>query len=92
MSGFAYHRPEQLAEALGALAERGSLAVAGGTEITASMCQRRRSPWIIRFLQRRGGVTDRAAHLHDAMTVTLERLGAAANAGAATEVAGSRPG
>jgi Polyketide cyclase / dehydrase and lipid transport len=49
-------------------------AVDGGTRVTESMSQERRSPAPIRFLQRRAGVTDRAAHLRQGMTTTLERL------------------
>ncbi len=49
-------------------------AVDGGTRVTESMSQQRPSPGPIRFLQRRGGVTDRAAHLHQGMTTTLDRL------------------
>lgn len=46
----------------------------GGTRVTESMSQERPSPGPIRFLQRRAGVTDRAAHLHEGMTTTLARL------------------
>jgi hypothetical protein len=54
--------------------------VDGGTLVTESVEQAKVSPAFIRFLQRRAGVTDRAACLHDGMTVTLERLAAAATA------------
>lgn len=45
-----------------------------GTRVTESMCQRKASPFIIRFIQRRNGITDRASNLFDAMTLTLDRL------------------
>jgi hypothetical protein len=48
--------------------------VEGGTRVTESMTQQRPSPAIIRFIQRRNGVTDRAANLRSAMTLTLDRL------------------
>jgi uncharacterized protein YndB with AHSA1/START domain len=48
--------------------------VDGGTLVTESVRQERRSPFPIRFLQRRAGVTDRAEHLRAGMTTTLERL------------------
>jgi hypothetical protein len=48
--------------------------VEGGTRVTESMSQRRPSPPLIRFFQKRAGVTDRAASLHQGMTTTLERL------------------
>lgn len=49
----------------------------GGTLVTESVSQDRPSPTIIRWLQRRAGVTDRSAHLTAGMTVTLNRLAAA---------------
>lgn len=52
--------------------------VGDGVRVTESMRQDRPTPFPIRFLQRRSGVTDRAAHLRDAMTTTLERLATAA--------------
>ncbi len=52
----------------------------GTTLVTESMVQSRRSPGIIRFIQRRNGVTDRAAHLRSAMETTLARLADAATA------------
>lgn len=52
--------------------------VVGGVHVTESVRQDRATPFPIRLLQRRAGVTDRAAHLHDAMTTTLERLATAA--------------
>jgi Polyketide cyclase / dehydrase and lipid transport len=51
-----------------------------GTRVTESMSQAKASPAIIRFIQRRNGVTDRAANLFDAMTVTLDRLAASVSA------------
>jgi len=48
--------------------------VAGGTKVTESMRQERRSPLPIRLLQRRAGVTDRAEHLRSAMVTTLDRV------------------
>ena len=48
--------------------------VDGGTLVTESVQQDRRSPAPIRWLQRRAGVTDRSAHLADGMAVTLDRL------------------
>ncbi len=53
--------------------------VAGGTLVTESMQQTGPSPALIRLLQRRNGVTDRATHLRDAMTTTLSRLASAAS-------------
>jgi Polyketide cyclase / dehydrase and lipid transport len=50
--------------------------VAGG--VTESMRQDRPSIFLVRFLQRRAGVTDRAANLHASMTTTLERVAAVA--------------
>jgi hypothetical protein len=50
--------------------------VAGGTLVTESVQQQKPSPAIIRFIQRRNGVTDRAAHLQAGMTETLDRLAA----------------
>ncbi len=47
-----------------------------GTLVRESMKQERRSPGMIRMLQRFGGVTDRETHLHQAMTTTLARLAA----------------
>jgi uncharacterized protein YndB with AHSA1/START domain len=52
--------------------------VGDGVRVTECMRQDRATPFPIRFLQRRAGVTDRAAHLRDAMTTTLERLATAA--------------
>jgi uncharacterized protein YndB with AHSA1/START domain len=49
-----------------------------GVEVTESMSQERPSPLPIRLLQRRAGVTDRAAHLRTAMSTTLERIAAVA--------------
>jgi hypothetical protein len=45
-----------------------------GVRVTESMRQDRATPFPIRFLQRRAGVTDRAENLREAMTTTLERL------------------
>jgi hypothetical protein len=50
----------------------------GGTIVTESVVQTKPSPLPIRLLQRRAGVTDRAANLRDAMALTLERLEATA--------------
>jgi uncharacterized membrane protein len=52
----------------------------GATIVTESMVQTKPSPAIIRYLQRRNGVTDRAANLRDAMNTTLDRLAAIATA------------
>lgn len=52
--------------------------VPGGVRVTESMRQDEPSPFPIRFLQRRAGVTDRAASLHAAITTTLERVAAVA--------------
>jgi Polyketide cyclase / dehydrase and lipid transport len=51
-----------------------------GTRVTESVTQVKASPAIIRYIQRRNGVTDRAANLSDAMTVTLDRIALAATA------------
>ena len=48
------------------------------TTVTESMVQQRPSSPLIRWFQRRAGVTDRAANLRAAMTTTLERVAAAA--------------
>jgi uncharacterized protein YndB with AHSA1/START domain len=52
--------------------------VTGGTLVTESMSQAKASPAIIRYLQRRNGVTDRAANLQAAMETTLARIADAA--------------
>jgi hypothetical protein len=52
--------------------------VDGGTRVTEHVRQDKRSPLVIRLLQRRAGVTDRAEHLRAGMAVTLERLATAA--------------
>jgi len=52
--------------------------VDGGTLVTESMMQTAPSPALIRFLQRRAGAADRAAHLRQGMIVTLDRLAATA--------------
>ncbi len=52
--------------------------VEGGTLITESMAQAKPSPAIIRLIQRRNGVTDRAANLRAAMETTLTRLASVA--------------
>jgi hypothetical protein len=52
--------------------------VPGGVRVTESMRQDRPTPFPIRFLQRRAGVTDRAEHLRSGMVTTLDRLAAAA--------------
>jgi Polyketide cyclase / dehydrase and lipid transport len=49
-----------------------------GTHVTESVRQARPSPRPIRFMQKRAGVTNRNAHLRDAMHITLQRLGVAA--------------
>ncbi len=53
-------------------------ALENGTRVTESMHQVKASPAIIRYIQRRNGVLDRSANLSDAMSVTLDRLAAAA--------------
>ena len=52
--------------------------VAGGVRVTESMRQDRPSIFLVRFLQRRAGVTDRAANLRTSMETTLERVAAVA--------------
>jgi hypothetical protein len=52
--------------------------VDGGTRVTEHARQEKRSPLVIRLLQRRAGVTDRAEHLRAGMAATLGRLAAAA--------------
>ncbi len=49
-----------------------------GTLVTESVRQEKRSPLPIRLLQKRAGITDRAANLHDNMQKTLENLATAA--------------
>jgi hypothetical protein len=51
--------------------------VDGGTKVTETVAQDRPSPALIRFLQRRAGVSDRAANLRSAITTTLANLAAA---------------
>lgn len=51
--------------------------VEGGTRVTESVVQTKPSPAIIRLIQRRNGVTDRAANLRSAMELTLTRIAAA---------------
>ena len=51
--------------------------VAGGTRVIESVRQAAPSPALIRFIQRRNGVTDRAAHRADGMRATLANLAAA---------------
>lgn len=58
--------------------------VPGGVRVTESMRQDRATPYPIRFLQRRAGVTDRAEHLRAGMALTLDRLAAAAEQQSAT--------
>jgi len=50
----------------------------GATRITETVSQQRPSPALIRFFQRRAGVTDRSANLRQAMETTLQRLCVAA--------------
>jgi uncharacterized protein YndB with AHSA1/START domain len=54
--------------------------VADGTLVTESMRQNQPSPAVIRFMQRRAGVKDRAENLRDGMTETLARVAAIAEA------------
>lgn len=49
------------------------------TVVTESMVQTKVSSALIRWFQRRAGVTDRAANLRAAMTTTLERVAVAAD-------------
>jgi hypothetical protein len=49
-------------------------AVPGGTRLTESVTQAKPSPPIIRFLQRRAGVTDRQAHLHAGIESSLVNI------------------
>ena len=51
--------------------------VPGGTRVIESARQAAPSPAIIRFIQRRNGVTDRSAHLAAGMRTTLANLAAA---------------
>jgi len=50
----------------------------GVTVVTESMVQQKASSPLIRWFQRRAGVTDSAANLRSAMTTTLERVAVAA--------------
>ncbi len=52
--------------------------VPGGTRVVESVHQDRPSPFIIRLLQRKAGVTDRSEHLRQGIATTLTRLSAAA--------------
>lgn len=52
--------------------------VPGSVRVTESMHQDRVTPFPIRFLQRRAGVTDRAEHLRAGMALTLDRVAAVA--------------
>lgn len=49
-----------------------------GTIVTETLTQSKRTPAPLRFLQRRAGVTDRAADVRAGMATTLERLAATA--------------
>ncbi len=51
-----------------------------GTLVTERVLQTKRSSALVRFLQRRAGVTDRASSLEDGMHTTLARLSAACTA------------
>lgn len=51
--------------------------IEGGTRVVESVRQTKPSPAVIRFIQRRNGVTDRAAHLREGMRATLANLAAA---------------
>jgi hypothetical protein len=53
-------------------------AAPGGALVTESARQERPSPWLIRLIQRRNGVSDRGEHLRAGITVTLDRLADAA--------------
>jgi Polyketide cyclase / dehydrase and lipid transport len=52
--------------------------VDGGTLVTESVAQAKRSPLPIRLIQKMHGVTDRTAVVRDGMLTTLDRLGVAA--------------
>jgi len=54
--------------------------VDGGTRVTESVHQQRVSPFFIRMLQKRAGVTDRAGNLRQNIETTLDNLGRAATA------------
>lgn len=54
--------------------------VDGGTRVTETVHQTKRSPLFIRLLQKRAGITDRSADLHTNMTTTLANLAHAAEA------------
>jgi hypothetical protein len=58
---------------------RGISTTAGGTLVTESVTQTKRSPLPIRVIQRLNGVTDRSANLRAAMVTTLDRLAAEIN-------------
>lgn len=55
-------------------------AEARGTRVVESVQQPQPSPWFIRMLQRRAGVTDREANLRESMNTTLANLELAATA------------
>lgn len=48
--------------------------VTGGTRVTEAVATGVPVPWLIRLLLRGQGVSDRADHLRDGMTTTLQRL------------------
>jgi uncharacterized protein YndB with AHSA1/START domain len=52
---------------------------ANGTVVTESVMQAKRSPLPIRMIQKRNGVTDRAAVLRAGMVTTLDRIAIAAS-------------
>ena len=54
--------------------------VDGGTRVTESVHQQRVSPFFIRMLQKRAGVTDRAGNLRQNIEITLDNLARAATA------------
>jgi hypothetical protein len=53
--------------------------VTGGTRVTETVQQQRPSPFLIRFIQRRNGVVDRAENLRNGMLKTLDGLAGAVN-------------
>lgn len=50
----------------------------GGTLVVETVEQAKPSPWPIRFVQKRAGITDRSQHLSNDMETTLDNIAAAA--------------
>ncbi|MBM3900241.1 MAG: FAD binding domain-containing protein [Gemmatimonadetes bacterium] len=65
MTGFAYHRPSSLDDALAALAERGSLPIGGGSDLLAAVEEGRTAPTRVVELE----------HIPELATITVQSDG-----------------